>query len=57
METTILVPMCLLEDFEEPQSNRPPSNTYSPSYLEFGTPKSFKTISSKLVQEVLLPPL
>ena len=49
--------MCLLEDFEEPQSNRPASDTFSPSYLEFGTPLSLNTIPSKLVKEVLLPPL
>merc|ERR1719506_1514736 len=42
LEATILVAMCLLEDSEEPPSNDSPSATLHPS---------------KLVQEVLLPPL
>ena len=41
MEAIILVPMCLLAGSEEPPSNDSPS----------------VTLPSKLVQEVLLPPL
>merc|ERR1719409_1531158 len=42
LEAILLVPMCLLEDSKEPPSNGSPSDTLPPT---------------KLVQEVLLPPL